>query len=1162
MKKRTNFMFLILICILLLELIILQSTAEPGYPKRLPRVVVFNGNDAYHTSIEGFIANASTWGYEVISVDYLNNASLTNAEILVLNAPDFLTEDDKNIVETWWGLGGKSIWFVGESDYAGQWNPADLNELAVDLGSDIIIVDDAISDTTSPDGASYRVIANTTNSDPTWDNVLRLWSPVVTNVSLHGSTYLTPWTGDNTGSLANNPGAQAKWTDLANADWIVNSSKYATVQDQDFDDDDVWEGAAPLSTGSFAMVAAQWGLAGGNKMIFSGESIFSDYKNMFGYETYYTGLSIQNINLTRGLLEWAFDPATELDIDIADDTKNPIVTVFSGNGAYHTAIEGFKANATTWGYTVLSLNSLTYGSLIFTDILILNAPDYLTDSDKEVITDWWNTGNRTIWFVGESDYGGYWNPADLNELAVDLGSNIIIVDDAISDPVSQDGASYRVIANTTNSDPTWDNVLRQWSPEITNITMHGPTYVAPWTGDNTGNVTSNPGAQVTWASLPNADWIVNSSKYATVKDQDFDDGDVWEGVAPLSTGSFAMVATQWNVGPWINSKVIFSGESIFADYKDMFGHTARYAGCTIQNINLTRGLLEWAFYPSNAPAKTRPMVYVWSGNGAYHTSVEGLIKNATRWGFNVYASTFWVDIILEMSNILIVNAPDFLTDYDMWVIKYWWNTGNRTIWFVGESDYAGQWNPADLNELAVDLGSNVIIVDDAISDSISHDGASYRVIANITNSDPTWDNVLRQWGPDVTNISIHTPSYVAPWTGDNTGSLANNPGAQAKWTDLANADWIVNSSKYATVKDQDFDNDDVWEGASPLSTGSFAMVATQWNVGPWSESKMIFSGESIFSDYKDMFGYETYYTGLSIQNINLTRGLLEWGTPSNISHYQIADDMYALRIEVTGNNTHLVGGADYLYDNEVFNISFLIHDFPNAYSGLKDLYVTYDDGASERITTVTQTGFNSFYAVFEPFPAETDVSYYIYVEDQAGWKTISDSRSFSVDYSDTMGPEIDAYLSQTTDIYPDTVVSITATVIDIADEDEIISGLSEVIIEYSTNGGSTWNALTLTVDISTYSAVLPPFAVGTTVQIRVTATDAAGNLEIQDILPFTIIERTSTTSTTTIISDSTETSSDTRTQPKITINTSPLILSPYLLLTVLVVITRRRHKKS
>jgi PGF-CTERM protein len=791
--------------------------------------------------------------------------------------------------------------------------------------------------------------------------------------------------------------------------------------------------------------------------------------------------------------------------DQGDPKRLPRVVVFNGNGAYHTSIDGLTTNASVWGYEVISVNYLNDAALTNAEILILNGPDFLSAADKAVVTTWWGLGGKTLWYAADSDYGGYWNPADINELVVDLGGDIILVDDAISDPVSQDGASYRVVANTTNA-VDFGGLINGYSPAITNVSMHGPTYVAPWTGDNTGNVTANPAGQAKWTDVAGANWIINSSKYATVQDQDGDDDDVWEGVAPLSNGSLAMVAVQDGLAG--GNKMVAAGESFYADYKEMFGYLARYANHSIQNINLTHGLLKWSYDPVNAPAKTRPTVYVWTGNGGYHTSVEGLVRNATQWGYDVFASTFWVDVVLEMTDILILNAPDYLTDFDVNTITTWWNTGNRSLWFIGESDYGGYWDPADLNALAVDLGSKVIIVDDAISDPVSQDGASYRVVANQTNPAGTWDAVLRSWATDVTNVSMHGPTYVHPWNGDNEG----NAGAGLTWAADADIDWIVNSSKYATVQDQDGDDDALWEGVAPLTNASLAMVAAQWNAGPWGDSNMVFAGESFFADYKEMFGYVARYANHSIQNINLTHGMLDWATPANLRYYQIADDMYAPAVEMTGDNTHLVGDADYLYDNEAFNMSFMIHDFPNAYSGLSKLYVAYDAGDGEEMAELTQSGFNSFFAVFGPFDADTDVSYYVFVQDQAGWMTYSETMSFSVEYSDTLGPEIEASLSQTADVYDDVAVTVTATVTETADEEEIISGIDEVVIEYSTDGGTTWMEATVT---GTYTATLPTFAVGTTVQVRVTASDLAGNEETSDVLSFTVVAKPVTTTTTT-----------------------------------------------
>ncbi|MHA2253763.1 MAG: hypothetical protein ACXAD7_25610, partial [Candidatus Kariarchaeaceae archaeon] len=482
MKVKTTLLILIMAIGMLTSLTATNSAlAGVGNPKRMPRIVVFSGNGAYHTSVEGFKTNASVWGYEVYSTMFLNDAVLANAEILILNAPDFMTPADNATVKKWFDMGGKALWVIGESDYGGYWSPADLNELIVNLGGSVILVDDAVSDPVSQDGASYRVIANVTNPDPTWDNLLRTgWSPDIRNISMHGPTAVAPWTGGAHGNKTTNVGANTTWDNLPNADWLINSSKYAAIQDQDGDDDDVWEGPTPLVNASVAMVAIE--TVGTNKMVYAGESFFADYKEMFGKVARYVNhTGLHNINLTKSLVEWSYAPG-DIDIELSEDVKSPMVTVFSGNGAYHTSIEGFKANASKWGYTVNTIMTLSDKALMFTDILILNAPDFMTAADNATVKKWWDMGGKTLWVIGESDYGGYWNPADLNELIVNLGGNVILVDDAVSDPVSQDGASYRVIANVTNPDPTWDNLLRTgWSPDIRNISMHGPTAVAPWT---------------------------------------------------------------------------------------------------------------------------------------------------------------------------------------------------------------------------------------------------------------------------------------------------------------------------------------------------------------------------------------------------------------------------------------------------------------------------------------------------------------------------------------------------------------------------------------------------------------------------------------------------------------------------------------------------------
>ena len=537
---------------------------------------------------------------------------------------------------------------------------------------------------------------------------------------------------------------------------------------------------------------------------------------------------------------------------------------------------------------------------------------------------------------------------------------------------------------------------------------------------------------------------------------------------------------------------------------------------------MTRALLEWSFDPMYTPAKTRPTVYVWNGNGAYHTSIEGLKTNASGWGYDIFASTFWVDIILEMTDILVLNSQDFLTDYDVWVIEHWWNTGNRTLWVVGDSDYGGYWYPTDLNELIVNLGGHIIMVDDAISDPVSNDGASYRVVCNVTNDDSAWDTLLRTpYTPDIVNTSFHGPTYVAPWTGTISGNKTLEPAAMVEWDDLQYADWIINTSIYAQVQDQDGDDDDVWEDNVPLSNGSVAMLAVEDNLGPWTDSKLVVAGEAFFSDYKEMFGYIQRYANGSNQNINLTRALLDWSTPTNMRYYQIADDMYAPTIEITGDNTHEVSDADYVADNEEFEVSFVVHDYPNAYTGIAEIFLTYEENNTETNVSLTQEGFNGFKATFGPFDYGTDVSYYIYVRDQAGFWAMSETQSFSVDYSDTLAPNATVTLmkgfetiTSTSTVYTTEAVNVVVTTPDIAEEDEVISGFDSITIEYSTDG-TTWTEAIVAGSGTSYTATLAGFDADTTVQVRVTVKDKAGNSKTIDAGSYTVTAAPIVTTTTT-----------------------------------------------
>ncbi len=267
----------------------------------------------------------------------------------------------------------------------------------------------------------------------------------------------------------------------------------------------------------------------------------------------------------------------------AEGVEIPIILVHNGSGAFHRT-DNLTDLAEDWDYEVIEVKNVNNSILKNADILILNANDLLYDNESDWIIKWWEDGySKTVWVAGDSDYGSYFLPTKLNTLIVELGGHMILQDDAISDFESNDGASYRVLSNVTN--PDYDNNIIKGVNLVVN---HGPCPVAPYDGEVNGK-----GDFVTWDSLENADWILNSSPAAQILDQDFDDDDIWEGYPPLANGSFTTLGVEWGLGSEGLSNLIVSGEAIFSDGQSMFADKSENEKIDIQNIEFVRNLLKW-----------------------------------------------------------------------------------------------------------------------------------------------------------------------------------------------------------------------------------------------------------------------------------------------------------------------------------------------------------------------------------------------------------------------------------------------------------------------------------------------------------------------------------------------------------------------------------------
>ncbi len=66
-----------------------------------------------------------------------------------------------------------------------------------------------------------------------------------------------------------------------------------------------------------------------------------------------------------------------------------------------------------------------------------------TLDEKNMIRNWMQLGDKLLFIGGDSDYGGYYNPTEINDLLQFLVAQIYFDRTSIEDPDSNDGSAYR-----------------------------------------------------------------------------------------------------------------------------------------------------------------------------------------------------------------------------------------------------------------------------------------------------------------------------------------------------------------------------------------------------------------------------------------------------------------------------------------------------------------------------------------------------------------------------------------------------------------------------------------------------------------------------------------------------------------------------------------------
>ena len=224
---------------------------------------------------------------------------------------------------------------------------------------------------------------------------------------------------------------------------------------------------------------------------------------------------------------------------------------------------GFANNWTRAGNTVDNFTTYDFSNLIKDgyNVLMLPRTMGLNQTDIDNIATWYATGKKQLWLGGDSDYAGLFQADDtMNPLLATIGSALRVSSISIEDPVSNDMAAYRVIANETGVPSNLTDFVTE---QFQRMVFHGPTvihYAINGIAHDLRNATLGTGA------LSGVDIVINSSKYALPMDSDLSLGSSAFYTYSKITGHYPMLVTDQING----SMIIVAGEAVWTDYKYMY----------------------------------------------------------------------------------------------------------------------------------------------------------------------------------------------------------------------------------------------------------------------------------------------------------------------------------------------------------------------------------------------------------------------------------------------------------------------------------------------------------------------------------------------------------------------------------------------------------------
>ena len=527
----------------------------------------------------------------------------------------------------------------------------------------------------------------------------------------------------------------------------------------------------------------------------------------------------------------------------------PVVLIDLGHTMYQSDYLKIQEILPSWGFDVVISETATWQSGIFAgvDILLLPALSYnLTNSELQDVKTWFDSGEKSIWIAGDSDFGSNagWSYR-ANELLSTIGSTIYVESGAIESDINFNIA-YRVSASVYNTDDPNARFITSQLPYQGSEAMayfHGPTAVIA--KNNTGyfDLENNQFSKVEWViKTTNATFVPSTSPSDAVGAQVHTSN---------QQGDFVLMALQYGAGLTQNSKIVVSGEAPFSTYRRMFDDPGD-AAIPQNDIYIVYNTFMWFNQQGylNDVAEL-PMVMIDYAHAIWNFEYDKFADHLLSWGYNVTKFMNGNFTANDFTGVDVLIVPALQYSYsttELTILKNWFDSGNKAIWIAGDSDYAGEYRWTTRGNGLLDaLGSTIYLESGSVESDINY-GQVYRVGASIYNynGNQAWDLVNGlPYQNEFAMALFHGPTAVIAKNATGYQTLEQN--------NFPNVEWVVKATNATFITNTLASDANGAQVHSYGQLGDFVLMALQTNAGASGTSKIAVSGEAPFSTYQQMF---------------------------------------------------------------------------------------------------------------------------------------------------------------------------------------------------------------------------------------------------------------------------------------------------------------------